>query len=102
MNISSFIDFHLKPPAQKVKSYIQDTNDLLKKIANLPPLSNNLTLYKVDLVGIYPNIPHKDRLITIRRALNTRNDKRILRGSLITLEEYILKNNIFQHDKLVF
>ena len=102
MNISSFIDFHLKPPAQKGKSYIQDTNDLLKKIANLPPLPNNLTLYTVDLVGIYPNIPHKDRLITIRRALNTRNDKTILRGSLITLEEYILKNNIFQHDKLVF
>ena len=26
-NISSFRDFHLKPLAQKVKSYIQDKND---------------------------------------------------------------------------
>ena len=31
----SFLDFHFKPLAQKVKSYIQDTNDFLKKIANL-------------------------------------------------------------------
>ena len=26
-NISFFLDFHLKPLAQKMKSYIQDTND---------------------------------------------------------------------------
>ena len=30
----SFLGFHFKPLAQKVKSYIQDTNDFLKKIAN--------------------------------------------------------------------
>ena len=35
-NISSFLNFPLKPLLQKVKSYIQDTNNLLKKIANLP------------------------------------------------------------------
>ena len=28
-NISAFLEFHLKPLAQKVKSYIKDTNDLL-------------------------------------------------------------------------
>ena len=41
-NISSFLDFHLKQLAQKVKSYIQDTNDFLKKIANLPPWPDTL------------------------------------------------------------
>ena len=30
-NISSFLDFHLQPIAKKVKSYITDTNDFLKK-----------------------------------------------------------------------
>ena len=28
-NISSVIDYHLKPLAEKVKSYINDTNDFL-------------------------------------------------------------------------
>ena len=31
-NISSFLDFHLQPLAQKVKSYIKDTNHFLRKI----------------------------------------------------------------------
>ena len=35
-NISAFLEFHLKPLAQKVKSYIKDTNDFLRKIASLP------------------------------------------------------------------
>ena len=34
-NISAFLEFHLKPLAQKVKSYIKDTNDFLRKIASL-------------------------------------------------------------------
>ena len=31
-NISSFVDHHLQPLAKSVKSYIKDTNDLLKKL----------------------------------------------------------------------
>ena len=55
-NISSFLDFHLKPLAQKLKSYIQDMHDFLKKIANLPTLPDDLILYTLDVVGLYPNI----------------------------------------------
>ena len=101
-NISSFLDFHLKPLAQKVKSYIQDTNDFLKKIANLPPLPDDLILCTIDAVGLYPNIPHKEGLIAIRKALDTRKDKTISTESLIELAECVLKNNIFEHHKSVF
>ena len=101
-NISSFLDFHLKPLAQKVKSYIQDTNDFLKKIANLPPLPDDLILCTIDVVGLYPNIPHEEGLIAIRKALDTRKDKTISTDSLIELAECVLKNNIFEHDKSVF
>ena len=34
-NISSFLDFHLQPIAKKVKSYIKDTNDFLKRLHSL-------------------------------------------------------------------
>ena len=37
-NISALLGSHLEPLAQKVKSYIKDTNDFLRKIASLPPL----------------------------------------------------------------
>ena len=101
-NISSFLDFHLKPLAQNVKSYIQDTNGFLIKIANLPPLLDDLILCTMDVVGLYPNIPHEDGLIAIRKAPNTRKDKIISTESLIELAECVLKNNIFEHDKSVF
>ena len=35
-NISAFLDFHLQPLAQAVKSYIKDTNDLLNNLHSLP------------------------------------------------------------------
>ena len=70
--ISSFLDFHLKPLTQKVKSYIQDTNEFLKKIANLPPLPDDLNLYTIDVVGLYPNISHDEGLVAIRKALPPR------------------------------
>ena len=59
-NISTFLDFHLEPLAQKVKSYIQDTNDFLKKIANLHPLPDSLILCTIDVVNLYPNIPYEE------------------------------------------
>ena len=52
-NISSFLDFHLKPLAEKVKSYIQDTNDFFKKIANLPLFPDDLILCTIDVVSLY-------------------------------------------------
>ena len=99
-NISSFLDFHLKPLAKKVKFYIQDTNDFLKNIANLPPLPDDLILWTIDIVGLFPNIPYEEGLITIRRALDTRKHKTILTDSLIELTECVLKNNVLEHDNL--
>ena len=101
-NISSFLDFHLKPLAQKVKSYIQDTNDFLKKITNLPPLPGDLILCPIDVVDLYPNIPHQEGLIVIRKALDTRKDKTTSTDSLIEVAECVLQNNIFEHNKSVF
>ena len=88
-NISSFLDFHLKSLPQKVESYIQDTNDFLKNIANLPPLPDDLILCAIDAVGLYPNIPHEKGLIAIRKALDTRKDKTISTNSLIDLAECV-------------
>ena len=90
-DISSFLDFHLKLLAQKVKSYIQDINDFLKKIANLPPLPDDLIVCTIDVMGLYRNIPHEEGLIAIRKALYTRKDKTISTDSFIELAECVLK-----------
>ena len=49
-------------------------------------------------MGLYPNIPHDEGLIAMRKALDLRKDKRISTESLIELAECVLKNNILEHN----
>ena len=46
-NISSFLDYHLQPLAQKVKSYIKDTNHFLNKIKKLGSLPDGAILCNI-------------------------------------------------------
>ena len=43
-NISSFLDYYLEPLAQKVKSYIKDTNNFLSKLKSLWKLQQGAIL----------------------------------------------------------
>ena len=74
-NISSFLDFHLQPVSKKVKSYIKDTNDFLKKLRSLTNLPDNALLCTMDVVGLYPNIPHDEGLTALRKRLDMRDEK---------------------------
>ena len=71
-NILSFLDYHLKPLAKKVESYITDTNHFLKKLKELGSLPKNAIICTVDVVGLYPNISHKEGLVSIRKHLDNR------------------------------
>ena len=94
-NISAFLEFHLKPLAQKVKSYIKNTNDFFRKIDSLPPLPDYIILCTIDVAGFYPNIPHDEGLIALRKSLEFREDKTIVADSLMDLAECVLKTNNF-------
>ena len=98
-NISAFWDFHLQPLAQAVKSYIKDTNDFLNKLRFLPKLLGNIILYTVDIVGLYPNIPHEVGLCALRKWLDNRMEKYISSDTLCDLAEVLLKNHIFKFGK---
>ena len=95
-NISSFLDFHLQPLAQKVKSYIKGTNQFLRKIKELGQLPEGTILCTIDVVGLYPNIPHDEGLAFLKDFLDSRVDKQVTRDTLIELAELVLKNNIFE------
>ena len=101
-NISAFLEFHLKPLAQKVKSYIKDTNDFLREIAGLLLLPDDIILCTIDVVGLYPNMLHYEGLIGLRKSLESREDKTISMDSLMDLGECVLKNNIFEHNLSFF
>ena len=50
-NISSFLNYHLQPLAQKVKSYIKNTNLFLNKIKKLESLPDRAILCTMDVVA---------------------------------------------------
>ena len=54
-NIFSFIDFHLQPLARPVKSYVNNTNDFLKKLCFSPNLPDDIILCTVDVSGKISN-----------------------------------------------
>ena len=93
-NISAFLDFHLKPTAAKVNSYIKHTDDFLRKFQNLPKLLDGVILYTIDVVGLYPNVPNDQGLLFLKKALDKRQKKTVSTESLIELAEFILKITI--------
>ena len=98
-NILSFLDHHLQPIAQKVNSFIKDTNHFLRKIKSLGQLPEGAIFCTIDVVGLYPNIPHEEGLASLRRFLDARTEKKVTTETLVELAEIVLKNSIFQFNE---
>ena len=98
-NISSFLDYHLQPLAQKVKSYIKDTNHFLSKLKSLGKLPQGAILCTIDVVGLYPSIPHSEGLNSLRRFFELGDNKQISSDTLIELAEIVLKTTFLNSMK---
>ena len=46
-------------------SIVKDSSDFKNKIKKLGKLSENITLVTVDVVALYPSMPHEDGLETL-------------------------------------
>ena len=66
-NIPSFLDFHLQPITKKVKSYVKDTNDFLKKLRSLTNLPGNSLFCTMDVVGLHRNILHDEGCLLLEK-----------------------------------
>ena len=87
----------MQPLAQKVKSYIRDTNHFLNKIKKLVRFPDGAILCAIDVVSLYPNIPHGEGLASLHRFLETRNNKQISSDTLTELAELVLmKKNLMK------
>ena len=68
----------------------------MKKIKELGQLPEGAILCTIDVVGLYPNIPHDEGLAFLKDFLDSRVDKQVTTDTLIELTELVLKNNIFE------
>ena len=78
--------------------FIKGTNHFLQKIKSLDQLPEVPILCTIDVVGLYPNIPHEEALASLRKFLDARTEKKVSTETLLELAEIVLKN-IFQFNQ---
>ena len=62
-------------------------------------LPEGAILCTINVVGLYPNIPHEEGLASLRRFLDVRTEKKVTTETLVELAESVLKNNIYQFNE---
>ena len=60
--ISEYLDHHINPLVSFTRSYVKDTNHVLAKLGKLGSIPDGAILCTVDVVGLYPSIPHGEGL----------------------------------------
>ena len=53
-----FVDYYLQPEAKKLKFYVKDTTDFIKKIEAIDHVSDDFYLVSLDVRTLYTNAPH--------------------------------------------
>ena len=62
---------------------MKDKNHFLRKIKSLGQLPEGAILCTIDIVGLYPNIPHEEGLASLRKFLDTRMEKKVTTKTLL-------------------
>ena len=69
----------------------------MNKLFSLSKLPAKILLCTIDVTGLYPNIPHEERLPIHRKQLDNQMEKSS--DMLCDLAEAVLKNNDFEFGK---
>ena len=100
--ISAFVDQKVRPLVPEIKSYIKDTNDFLNKLGQMGELPEGSILCTIDVVGLYPHIPHSEGLEALKEALSNSEGQsesereRSLNEDVLSFAELVLKSNNFE------
>ena len=66
--LSEFVDFHLQPIIKILPHVIKDISDFLCKLEQLGDIPDNAILCSMDIVGLYPRIPHEEGLRSLKEV----------------------------------
>ncbi len=94
--ISQLLDIILQPFVPKIKSYIKDTSDFIRKLNRLGRLPPNAWLIIADVQSLYTKIPHDEGKKAAEKAFNARDpNTNPPTSSLLDLLDIVLKCNNF-------
>ena len=95
-NSSKIVDWFLKPLLSTIPSYLKDTNDFLSRVKSFGALPADCLLVTLDVVALYPSIPHSDGLCALRTFLRDADFSPELVSGIHDLTEFILTHNFFE------
>ena len=75
-------------------SYIRDSGDFIDEMKRIGKVLEGSFLVTVDVVGLYPSIPHKEEALTLKSKLEEPTSSKIPTNDLVKLAEFVLKNNL--------
>ena len=89
--IIALVEFQnfLQPEVKKLKSYVKDTLDFIKKIEFVDHLSDDSYLVSLDVRSLYINIPHKEGIEAVKQKLK-KSKRSISIKVILTLLKLIL------------
>ena len=99
--VSEFLESELKSVMLEGWSYIKGSGDFIKKLKDTDHISQDAIMVTVDVVGIFPSIPHDAGLKVLRKAFDNRENKKISTDDLTIMAEFIFKNNYFEFNEKV-
>ena len=93
--ISAFVDEKLRPIVSKLKSYIKDTSDFLRKIKDIGEIPKDAILVTMDVTGLYTNIDNTEGLEAMREALeeSSQNQKPSANALTLMMRLILMLNN---------
>ena len=106
--LSELVDFHLQLIIKILPHLIKDTSDFLCKLEQLGNIPGNAILRSMDVVELYPHIPHEEGLRSLKEVLEKYKDrvnfgeKHVPNHDLVDLARLILENNYFEFDGKVY
>ena len=80
---------------------MKETGDFFKKIKLLGKIPRGAILVTAGVVGLYPNILHNLGLQSLRKRLNETGICKLPTEEIISLEEFVLKNNYLEFNEKV-
>ena len=91
--ISEFVDYYLQPEVKKLKSYVKDTTDFIKKIEAIDHVSDDSYLVSLDVPSLYTNIPHKEGIEAVKQKLKKSKPSISIKVILTFLKLILTLNN---------
>ena len=94
--LSEVVDSFLKPLVPTIPTHIKDTRHFLSKLRALDTLPRGCILATIDVVGLYPSIPHVDGLEALRSFLQDQHLPLNVTNGVVKMAEIVLKRNVFE------